>query len=79
VSGTPDEKALLQILAVELGRRTVREEDRLIEDLEAESMDLVAVLAAVEERWGLELDEAEISGVRTVRDLVERILQAAGT
>ena len=79
MSGTPDEKALLQILAVELGRRTVREEDRLIEDLEAESMDLVAVLAAVEERWGLELDEAEISGVRTVRDLVERILQAAGT
>jgi acyl carrier protein len=57
------------VVALELGVKTVGAEDRLVDDLGVESMDLVAILAAVEDRWGIPTGEADLSQVRTVADL----------
>jgi len=58
-----------RLVAVQLGRRTVAPGDRLVEDLGAESMDLVNLVAAAEERYGIEVAEEEIADLRTVADL----------
>lgn len=53
----------------QLGRRGVRDEDRIVEDLGAESLDVVHLVAAAEDAWGLEIDEEELADVKTVADL----------
>jgi acyl carrier protein len=57
------------VVALELGVKTVGADDRLVDDLGVESMDLVAILAAIEDRWGIATDQADLSQVRTVADL----------
>jgi acyl carrier protein len=60
---------VLALVCVQLGRRGVLVEDRLMEDLGAESADIVNLVAAVEDRFGVSIDEAGIAGIRTVGDL----------
>ena len=57
------------VVALELGVKQVRAEDRLVDDLGVESMDFVAILAAIEDRWGIATGEADLSPVGTVADL----------
>ena len=57
------------VVALELGVKQVRAEDRLVDDLGVESMDFVAILAAIEDRWGIATGEVDLSPVRTVADL----------
>ena len=59
-----------------LGRRDVKANDRLIEDLGAESMDILGVIVALEEKHGLSIDETAVAGVSTVRDLYEVVLKS---
>ena len=68
---------LCALVALQLGRRSVDPDARLVEDLAADSMDLVAVLAAIEERGGAALDETVFAEVATCRELHAR-LAAAG-
>lgn len=70
---TPTLDDVCRLVALQLGRREVSPEDRLVEDLGAESVDLVNVVATAEERYGVTLDEAELPDVRTARDLYERV------
>ena len=58
-----------ELVAVQLGRRRVEAVDRLVEDLDARSMDLVNVVAALEDRYDVEIDEGELPDLRTVADL----------
>lgn len=68
-----EEATLLGWIAAELGRAEVRSSDRWLEDLGAESMDLVGVLGALEDRWGVEIDELDLAEMATVGDLVRRV------
>ncbi len=61
------------LVALQLGRAEVGEDDHLVSDLGAESADLVNLIAAVEDRYGLRVAEEEIPDVETVRDLYERV------
>lgn len=61
------------LVALQLGRRSVAADDRLVEDLGAESMDVMNVVAAAEDRWGVTIDETEVPELRTAVDLHERI------
>jgi acyl carrier protein len=64
----------IQILVgLQLGRRKVSGQDRLMEDLGAESADIVNIIATVEDKYRISLAEADISRVRTVRDLYDLI------
>ena len=57
------------LVRLQLGAREARAEDRIVEDLGAESLDIVGILAAVEDRFGVSLDETAIPEIRTVADL----------
>lgn len=67
---------LCAAVALQLGRRTVDPDALLIEDLGADSMDLVAVLATIEERCGVGLDETTFAAVATTRQLHARVAAA---
>ena len=60
---------LLEIVSVQLGRAEVRPEDRFIEDLGAESADLINLAASIDDRFGVFVDEEALVEVRTVADL----------
>jgi acyl carrier protein len=61
------------LVGLQLGRRKVSAPDRLMEDLGAESADIVNIIATVEDKYQISLEEADISRVRTVRDLYDLI------
>ncbi len=67
---------LAQIVGAVLGVHEIAPTDRFAEDLEAESMDIVNIVAAAEERFDVTLDEARLADVRTVGDLHEAVREA---
>jgi acyl carrier protein len=64
---------LCALVALQLGRTAVDPDARLVEELAADSMDLVAMLALIEERSGVALDETVFADVATCRELHERV------
>lgn len=49
----------------------------LVDDLDADSLDLVELSMAVEEEFGLgEMSEDDIKGIRTVGDIVDLVAEA---
>ena len=64
-----------QVVEVILGIPEVQPEDRLIEDLRAESVDIVNLVAALEDRYNLSISEEALADLRTVDDLVGLIQQ----
>ncbi len=68
-----DLEDILSLVRMQLGVRNVKPEDRLMEDLGAESSDIVNIIAAAEDKYGISLDEADIPGIRSIRELFELI------
>jgi acyl carrier protein len=70
-----DRAELVSVVGLTLGSRNVRESDKLLEDLGLESADLLNLLIAVEDRFGVAIDELEALELTTVAelgDLIER-------
>lgn len=65
----PTLDAVLRLVERQLGLRGVRAEDRIVEDLGAQSLDVVNLVATAEEDWGVEIGEEELAEVHTVADL----------
>lgn len=61
------------LVGLQLGKCKVSAPDRLMEDLGAESADMVNIIATVEDKYRISLQETDISRVRTVRDLYDLI------
>ena len=57
------------LVKLQLGAREVSETSRLIEDLRAESVDIVNLAVLVEERYGIVIKESELARIKTVGDL----------
>ena len=68
--------ALAELVRLQLGSRTVRPTDRLVEDLGAVSMDLMRIAVAVEDRFGVFLDESDLAACDTAGTLYEAVLRA---
>jgi acyl carrier protein len=66
---SPSMEDLTRLVSLLLGVRTVHADDRLIEDLGAESADLVNLVATVEDKYQVVLDEEAVARVHTVADL----------
>jgi acyl carrier protein len=60
-----------RIVGLQLGKHTVSEQDRFLEDLAAESADVANIVAAVEEKYHIAIKETEIAKIFTTRDLFE--------
>ncbi len=70
---------LRDLVARQLGRPDVGLDDRLIEDLGAESIDLVTIVAVVEEAYLVTIEEERLPLIRTVRDLADEIARPRGS
>lgn len=68
-------EALIKLVELQLGRRGVKLEDRFFEDLGAESVDIVNLVATVEERTGIFIPEEVIPDLKTTGDLENFILK----
>ena len=53
----------------------VTEETNLMKDLEADSLDAVEIIMAIEEQFGIEIPDDEAEKFQTVEDLVEYVDQ----
>ena len=58
-----------------LGCRHVTADQRLIEDLGAESADILNIMVTLEQKYGVKIDETEMTTVATVRDLYHLLLK----
>ena len=63
-------EAVRLVVELQLGREEVTADERLVEDLEADSFDLMNIVAIVEDDHGVMITEEAAATVRTVGDLV---------
>ncbi len=68
-------KLTVEICAAEPS--AVTETARFTDDLDADSLDLMELVMAIEEHFGIEVPEDEIEGVVTVGDAVDLVLAKA--
>jgi acyl carrier protein len=66
---------ICDLVGLQLGIRDVQGSDLILEELGAVSIDVINVVATIEERYGIEIDEADLAEVRRVADLHELVLQ----
>lgn len=59
-----------------LGRRHPKADDRIQEDLGAESSDVLNILVTLEQKHGIAIDETAMATVSTVRDLYRLLLKS---
>ena len=48
-------------------------EANIVDDLKADSLDLVALLMALEDEFAVEVPDEEVENIKTVRDLVRYV------
>ncbi len=75
---SPTIEEIQKLVALQLGKRRVAAGDRLVEDLGAESIDLVNLVATVEDRYDIEIAEEELAELRTVADVHELARRRSG-
>lgn len=73
-----DPNELLELVRTQLGAAVVRPDSRFQEDLDAESADVLNIVAAAEDRWAITIGEEEMVNLATVSDLLELVRQRAG-
>ena len=61
----------LELVELQLGKKKVQAGDHFREDLHAESLDLVLLVAALEDRFQVSIPEAVLVKVQTVEDLFQ--------
>lgn len=60
---------ILKLVSLQLGVRHVNPQDRLLEDLSAESADVANLITRVEEKYHVLIKETEIAKIFTPEDL----------
>ncbi len=58
-----------RIISLQLGSKDIGDEDRFLEDLDAESVDVMNIVVAIEEKFQVEIKESEIPNILTPIDL----------
>lgn len=69
---------LKEVVRTQLGATTVSTTSRFQEDLDAESADLLNIVAVAEDRWGITIGEEELADLTTVGDLLKLVRRRAG-
>lgn len=60
---------ITQIIGRQLGIRQVNPSDHILHDLAAESVDILNIIATIEEKYNIFIDETTLATVQTVADL----------
>lgn len=58
---------------LEIPEETINEKTNLIKDLDVESLDLVDLVAAFEEKYNIEILDKDIKNLQTVNDIIKYI------
>ena len=66
---------IVELTGLQLGLGEVRENHNLKQDLGADSTDLLNLLTALEDKFGLFIDETQAARVETVEDLYRLVLR----
>jgi len=69
------QEEIRKLVELQLGKRGVRDNDRLVENLGAESADVANLVAAAEEKYGIAIKESEIASIFTPQDLFELVVK----
>lgn len=56
----------------------IKPESRFIEDLNADSLDLVQLIMAFEDEYGIKVEDDELKSIKTVNDVIELINKKNG-
>ncbi len=64
-----------ELVAEQLGisKDTITEESNIIEDLGADSLDVIEMLMTLEEEYGITIPDEKISQIKTIGQIVELI------
>ncbi len=57
---------------------TITMQTSFVDDLEADSLDIVELIMAVEEEFGVAIDDQDVDGVKTIGDVVNYIIEKQG-
>ncbi len=72
-----EESKVMEIIAEQLGiSASELEEDTILADLGADSLDLFQIISALEEEFEIEFDNEEAENLKTVVDAIEYIKSA---
>jgi acyl carrier protein len=63
---------------LDVSQEEVTEEASFVDDLGADSLDLTELIMAMEDEFGLEIDDEEAQELRTVRDVIKYIESKQG-
>lgn len=72
-----DLEDVCRTVGVVLGHRAPKPDDRLEEDLGAESFDVLNILVTLDEKHGISIPETAMADVSTVRDLYDVVVKSA--
>ncbi len=69
------EKQIINLVAEKLGKKVedVKPTSRLVEDLGADSLDVVELIMAFEDEFGVSLPDEDIANMKTIEDIVKFI------
>ncbi|MBC8504095.1 MAG: acyl carrier protein [Chloroflexi bacterium] len=62
-----------RLISLQLGTRDIGDNDRFLEDLDAESVDVMNIVVAVEEKYQIEIKESEIPYILTPAELYKLV------
>ncbi|MCI9504812.1 MAG: acyl carrier protein [Clostridia bacterium] len=66
---------IVKMLAEQLGieAETITPQSEVVKDLGADSLDVVELMMALEDEYGVTLPEGEVENVKTVQDIVDMV------
>ena len=64
---------ILRLVELQLGRLHISPNDKLVEDLGAESADIANIIAAIEEKFKIAIRESEIAKITTPADILSLV------
>ena len=66
---------IISIVSLQLGVKHVVEDQHLVEDLGAESADIANIIAVLEDKYTLFINEEMIAKIKSVKDLYEAVTE----
>lgn len=73
-------ETVCKMLAEQLGipADTIKPEQEVVKDLGADSLDVVELMMAIEDEYGVTLPESEVENIKTVQDIVNMMEHLKG-